>query len=70
MNHGSDELTELFARLTPRERDLLKLRYGLEDGVQRTRAEIAELYGWSENQVRQREFVALRKLGDRWTPPE
>lgn len=48
--------------LQPSERDVLRLRLGLDDGERRTRREIGEIFGTSEKSVRAIERSALRKL--------
>jgi DNA-directed RNA polymerase sigma subunit (sigma70/sigma32) len=53
---------EKFAQLSPRERDLLQLRYGLVDGQFRPTGTIAELYGVTINRVKMLEEKAFRKL--------
>jgi hypothetical protein len=45
-----------------RERRVLTLRYGLEDGISRTLGETAKHFGITRERVRQIEVVALRKL--------
>ncbi|MBX9723495.1 MAG: hypothetical protein K2X81_18970 [Candidatus Obscuribacterales bacterium] len=53
---------ENLAKLTPRERDLLCLRVGLDGGEPRHSFEIAELYGVNIARVQVLEARALRKL--------
>ena len=48
--------------LTPRERDIMHLRYGLEDGRQRTLEEVGRLFNITRERVRQIEHKAFRKL--------
>jgi len=48
--------------LTPRERQVLRMRFGLEDGQDRTLSEIAEELGVSRERIRQIEAEALHKL--------
>lgn len=50
--------------LSPHERDILRLRHGLDDGVSRTAREVAEIYGGSVSlsDVRNVEMRACRKL--------
>ena len=48
--------------LAEREKNILRLRYGLEDGEIRTLKEIAMMYGVSRQRINQIAFQALRKL--------
>jgi RNA polymerase primary sigma factor len=48
--------------LTPRERQVLKLRYGLEAGREHTLGEIADQLGVTSERIRQIETAALAKL--------
>ena len=48
--------------LTDRERKVLVLRFGLEDGHQRTLEEVGQEFGVTRERIRQIEAKALRKL--------
>ena len=48
--------------LSKRERQILDLRYGLTDGIERTLAEVGKALNLSRERIRQIESVALRKL--------
>jgi RNA polymerase primary sigma factor len=48
--------------LTPREREILVLRYGLKDGQQRTLEQVGKLVGITRERTRQIELKALRAL--------
>jgi RNA polymerase sigma factor (sigma-70 family) len=48
--------------LRPKERRIIQLRFGFEDGEQRSLSEIAELFGLSRERVRHLETRALYKL--------
>lgn len=48
--------------LKEREKDILKLRFGLNDGKDRTLEEIGKIYGVSRERIRQIESKALNKL--------
>ena len=56
------DLGRLLGQLTPRERDIMHLRYGLEDGRQRTLEEVGKLFNITRERVRQIEHKAFRKL--------
>jgi RNA polymerase primary sigma factor len=57
-------LTEVLAKLSTRERDVLRLRFGFDDGRQRTLDEVGNLFGVTRERIRQIEAKALRKLRD------
>jgi RNA polymerase primary sigma factor len=48
--------------LTPRERRVLQLRFGLEDGRSRTLEEVGRDFNVTRERIRQIEAKALRKL--------
>jgi RNA polymerase primary sigma factor len=53
---------EVLASLTPRERKVLELRFGLEDGRSRTLEEVGREFNVTRERIRQIEAKALRKL--------
>lgn len=53
---------ELLSNLKEREAEILKMRYGIEDGKPKTLQEISELMGISKERVRQIENRAMEKL--------
>ncbi len=57
-----EEVVTMLDGLTPRERRVIELRYGLEDGYNRTLAELGDELGVSRERVRQIEAEALTKL--------
>jgi len=57
-----EDLSEVLSSLSPRERDVLRLRFGLDDGRQRTLEEVGQLFGVTRERIRQIEAKALRKL--------
>jgi len=56
------EVEDLLDTLTPRERRVLQLRFGLIDGHQRTLEEVGKRFGVTRERIRQIEAKALRKL--------
>lgn len=58
----TEEIEKILETLRPREKDVLKLRFGLNDGNKRTLEEIGQLFGVSRERVRQIETRALNKL--------
>ncbi len=57
-----EELHQVLAMLTPRERSVITLRYGIGDGRSRTLLEIGKELGISRERVRQLEVAALKKM--------
>ena len=57
-----EDLQEVMKQLSPRERDVLRLRFGMDDGRQRTLEEVGQLFGVTRERIRQIEAKALRKL--------
>lgn len=57
-----EDLAEVLCTLSPRERDVLRLRFGMDDGRQRTLEEVGQLFGVTRERIRQIEAKALRKL--------
>ena len=57
-----EELEKALNQLNDREKDILKLRYGLEDGHPRTLKDVACVFNITRERVRQIEIKALEKL--------
>ena len=57
-----DEINEVLNTLGPREATVLKMRYGLIDGRQKTLEEVGKYLNVTRERVRQIEVKALRKL--------
>lgn len=57
-----EQLLEVLETLTPREQKVLKLRFGLDDGCQRTLEEVGKEFHVTRERIRQIEAKALRKL--------
>lgn len=58
----SDDIRGVLSMLTPREREVLVLRFGLNDGKQRTLEQVGKLVGITRERTRQIELKALRAL--------
>ena len=57
-----EQLMEVLDTLTPREEKVLRLRFGLDDGHQRTLEEVGREFNVTRERIRQIEAKALRKL--------
>jgi RNA polymerase primary sigma factor len=57
-----EKLAEVMGSLTPREQQVLCLRFGLEDGRSRTLEEVGQYFHVTRERIRQIEAKALRKL--------
>jgi RNA polymerase primary sigma factor len=57
-----EQMLELMHCLTPREERVLKMRFGLENGTERTLEEVGKSFGVTRERARQLESQALRRL--------
>jgi len=57
-----EQLEDVLHTLTDREQKVLRLRFGLDDGRQRTLEEVGQVFGVTRERIRQIEAKALRKL--------
>ena len=57
-----EQLVDVMSTLTPREAEVIKLRFGLEDGRSRTLEEVGKEFDVTRERIRQIEAKALRKL--------
>jgi RNA polymerase primary sigma factor len=58
-----EQLDKVLHTLTPREEQVLKLRFGFDDGRVRTLEEVGLIFNITRERIRQIEAKALRKLG-------
>lgn len=57
-----DDIENVLLMLSPRERDVLRMRYGFDDGKTKNFEEISAVYSVPPNRIRQIEARAIRKL--------
>lgn len=55
-------VSEILEELSPREQRILKIRFGLEDGVTHTLEEVGQEFGVTRERIRQIEAKALEKI--------
>ncbi len=58
----SEHVTEVLDELSPREQKILKIRFGLDDGVTHTLEEVGQEFGVTRERIRQIEAKALEKV--------
>ncbi len=57
-----NHIGEVLDQLTPREQKILKIRFGLEDGITHTLEEVGQEFGVTRERIRQIEAKALEKI--------
>ena len=57
-----EEIGDVLLTLTEREEQVLRLRFGLDDGSPKTLEEVGQMFGVTRERIRQIEAKALRKL--------
>jgi RNA polymerase primary sigma factor len=62
-----DHIGQILDTLTPREQKILKIRFGLEDGVIHTLEEVGQEFGVTRERIRQIEAKALEKIREHET---
>lgn len=58
----SEHVAEVLSQLSPREQKILKIRFGLDDGVTHTLEEVGQEFGVTRERIRQIEAKALEKI--------
>ena len=57
-----EKMASVLKKLTPREERIIRMRFGFEDGNQRTLEEVGQVFAVTRERIRQIEAKALRKL--------
>ena len=57
-----DQIKEIINDLQPREQKILRMRFGLDDGITHTLEEVGNEFGVTRERIRQIEFKALEKI--------
>src|ERR1700751_2668323 len=60
--HLKEQMASVLKTLTPREEKVVKMRFGLDDGVEHTLEEVGQSSAVTRERIRQIEAKALRKL--------
>lgn len=65
-----EELRKIFVKykdnLTTRERDVIRLLFGLDDGILRTKKEVSQLFGTTVEDIIEKQISALTKMPNFW----
>lgn len=56
------QLNDILKDISPREQKVLRMRFGLEDGIPHTLEEVGEIFGVTRERIRQIEMKSLKKL--------
>ena len=57
-----DKIHEILIDLSPREQEILRLRFGLEDGITHTLEEVGKKFNVTRERIRQIEAKAIEKI--------
>lgn len=57
-----EQIAEVLETLTDREQQVIRLRFGLDDGHQRTLEEVGKLFNVTRERIRQIEAKAIRRI--------
>ena len=58
----SEQVQKVLKTLSPREEEVLKMRFGIADGFEHTLEEVGKKFAVTRERIRQIESKALRKL--------
>ena len=58
----AEAIEEMLNTITPREADIIRMRFGLDDGQKKTQLYVAKAFKVSPSRIAQMEAKALRKL--------
>jgi len=59
-----ERIKEILVDLTPREQKILRMRFGLEDGITHTLEEVGKEFGVTRERIRQIEAKAITRIKD------
>ncbi len=62
-----DRVREVLGKLTPREEQVVRMRFGIGDGRAHTLKEVGQKFSLTGERIRQVEAKALRKLRGAWS---
>ena len=57
-----NKIKEILVSLTPREQEILNMRFGLDDGITHTLEEVGKKFGVTRERIRQIEAKSLEKI--------
>ena len=64
-----DLIKEIMIDLSEREQQILKMRFGLDDGISHTLEEVGKAFGVTRERIRQIEAKALEKIREHGKAP-